>query len=197
MNRKNKQAKLIAQMTNKEVLWSLYSTQILLLTLSFIIGFLLFDDVSSFMELFKWKDPSVFLYGIPAGLLVVLVDLASMKWLPQHYYDDGGINERIFSTQTYGHIAFISIIIAFSEEILFRGIIQTHTGLVWASLIFAIVHIRYLSNWFLTLNVIFVSFWIGFIYESTNNLFVTMMMHFTIDFVLGVMIRRKALKDHK
>ncbi|MEH7255142.1 CPBP family intramembrane glutamic endopeptidase, partial [Neobacillus niacini] len=73
----------------------------------------------------------------------------------------------------------------------FRGVIQTKVGLILASLIFAIIHYRYLFNWFLFSNIVILSFLIGFIYDWTNNLAVTMIMHFTIDFLLGLYIKSK------
>ena len=83
----------------------------------------------------------------------------------------------------------IAALVAISEEILFRGVIQTNTGLIISSIIFAVVHYRYLFNWFLFTNIILLSFLIGYIYLVTNNLVVTIVMHFFIDFILGLIIK--------
>jgi uncharacterized protein len=74
---------------------------------------------------------------------------------------------------------------------LFRGIIQTKVGLILASIIFAIIHYRYLFNWFLFINIVILSFFIGLIFDWTDNLAVTIIMHFVIDFLLGVYIKIK------
>ena len=118
----------------------------------------LFDDLAEFTALFIWDLQQIILWGGIAGVAVVLLDLILMKLLPSHYYDDGGLNERIFRNRSISQIAFIAAIVAIPEEILFRGMIQTHFGLISSSIIFAIVHYRYLFNWYLFLNVIGLSF---------------------------------------
>ncbi|GLB58030.1 CPBP family intramembrane glutamic endopeptidase [Cytobacillus sp. NCCP-133] len=180
---------IIRDLTDKELLFHLYITQILLLIISFILGILLFDSLSDFLDLFRWNDLNILLVGGTAGVGVVAFDLIMMKLLPESLYDDGGLNERIFKKRSLLHIAIIAAVVAFCEELLFRGIIQTHFGLAISSLIFALVHYRYLFNWFLFINIITLSFFIGYIYLVTENLLVTIIMHFLIDFLLGVMIR--------
>lgn len=185
---KRKYNELISGLTDKELMFHLYMTQIILLTISFILGILLFDRFSFFNHM-HWNDFQLISIGLPCGVAVVLVDLIFMKWLPSSFYDDGGLNERIFRNKSVPHIFFIAAFVAFSEELLFRGIIQTKVGLILASIIFAIIHYRYLFNWFLFLNIVLLSFIIGFVYKWTDNLAITIIMHFVIDFLLGVSIR--------
>lgn len=182
---------LINRATDKELQNSLYLTQVMILIISFILGMFLFDDLAEFMALFIWDLQQIILWGGIAGVAVVLLDLILMKLLPSHYYDDGGLNERIFRNRSIPQIAFIAAIVAVPEELLFRGIIQTHFGLIAASIIFAIVHYRYLFNWYLFLNVIGLSFFIGYVYLQTNNILVTIFMHFLIDFLLGCHIKQQ------
>ncbi|MFB6465970.1 lysostaphin resistance A-like protein [Cytobacillus sp. Hz8] len=186
---KNRQAEVIKQLTDKELLFHLYATQILLLTISFILGMILFDSLTGFTQLFHFNQVSSYVVGGLVGLGVVLLDSILMRVLPERYYDDGGLNQRIFRTKGILHIAFIAGIVAISEEILFRGVIQTHVGLLISSFIFAFVHFRYLYNWFLFLNIVALSFLIGFIYYLSGNLVETIFMHFIIDFLLGLNIR--------
>jgi uncharacterized protein len=182
---------LIQSATDKELLNSLYLTQVMILIISFILGMFLFDDLAEFIDLFIWDLQQIILWGGIAGVAVVLLDLILMKLLPSHYYDDGGLNERIFRNRSISQIAFIAAIVAVPEELLFRGMIQTHFGLISASIIFAIVHYRYLFNWYLFLNVIGLSFFIGYVYLQTNNILVTIFMHFLIDFLLGCHIKQQ------
>ena len=187
--KRNKQAELIGQMSTKELTFHLLVSQCILLIIALIIGIFLFNHLSAFFSLFR-LEWSIITLGLTSGILVVLIDVFLMKILPKHYYDDGGINERIFANRSVASIALLSIIIAFSEEILFRGVLQTHFGLIITSIIFAIVHVRYWSHWFLITNVLVLSFWIGLVYEfSGNNLLVPITMHFTIDFLLGLVIQ--------
>lgn len=188
---KNKQAELIKQLTDKQLLYNLFLTQMIILTVALFLGVILFKDFSAFLNLFNVNDMNILLVGVPAGILVVMFDVSLMKVTPASYQDDGGVNERIFSSLPYFMIFIVALVVAVSEEILFRGVIQTHIGLLWTSLIFAAVHYRYLFNWFLFLSVMVLSFFIGFLFEWTQNILVTITAHFLIDFILGILIRRK------
>ncbi|MDQ6599499.1 MULTISPECIES: CPBP family intramembrane glutamic endopeptidase [Bacillus] len=190
---KNKYNDLIRGLTDRELLFHLYMTQIILITISIILGILLFDHFS-FLRYFRLNDIRIVNIGLPAGILVVIVDITLMKWLPSSFYDDGGLNERIFKNKNILQIIWIAALVAFSEELLFRGIIQTKIGLIFASVIFAVIHYRYLFNWYLFFNIVLLSFFIGFIYEWTNNFAVTIVMHFVIDFLLGMYIKIRQKK---
>jgi uncharacterized protein len=185
---KNKYNELIRGLTDRELLFHLYMTQIILLVITFILGILLYDHFS-FLQAIDISDLRILSIGVPAGVAIVLVDILLMKMLPPHFYDDGGLNERIFKNRSVIHIIWIAAFVAFSEELLFRGVIQSKVGLILASLIFAIIHYRYLFNWFLFSNIVILSFLIGFIYEWTNNLAITIVTHFIIDFLLGLYIK--------
>lgn len=195
--KRNKQADLIREMTDKEVLQALYLTQFLLLLLSLIIGIFAFEDAREFYRLFDWSIADIIIWGGGAGLLVVIIDLYLMNKLPEKYYDDGGINERMFAGRSTAGIFLIALLVAIAEEVFFRGMIQTMFGFIPASILFAIIHVRYLSQWYLTINVILLSFGIGWLFEWTGNLAVVIMMHFTIDFLLGLAIRRKQNKNEE
>lgn len=188
---RNKYIDILEELSDKELVKHLYMTQLLLTIISAVMGWFLFDRLESFLQLFNWTDPYIWWIGVPAGILVVCLDLLFMKYLPSSYYDDGGLNEKLFSSRTGWEIILISVIVAVSEEILFRGIIQTHFGLIASSIIFALIHYRYLFNWFLFVNITLLSFFIGMIYEWTGNLLVTITMHFIIDALLGFVIKRK------
>lgn len=188
---------LVKEIPDEELVKSLYATQILLLTVAFILGIFLFDSFHAFFDLFHFADLNVLFVGTGAGLAVVIVDVILMKLLPEKWYDDGGLNERIFQKRSFSEIAAIAAFVAAGEEILFRGVLQTHFGLVAASLLFALVHYRYLFQFFLFINVTGLSFLIGFIYLQTENLAVTIVMHFIIDFLLGCMIKIKFDKNKR
>jgi membrane protease YdiL (CAAX protease family) len=187
---KEKYFDLINGLTDKDLLFHLYMTQVILCVISFLLGFIFFDHFS-YLDSISLRDFQIISIGFPAGLAVVTADILLMKWLPSSFYDDGGLNERIFRNRNIIHIFFIALFVAFSEELLFRGIIQTKVGLILASVIFAIIHYRYLFNWFLFVNIVVLSFFIGLIFEWTDNLAVTIVMHFVIDFLLGVYIKFK------
>lgn len=189
-----RQTTVIGQMTDKEILFHLYITQIILIAISCIAGFFLFSSKEEFYLIWQWDIKEIILYGGSAAAIVIIIDGILMKVLPKEMYDDGGINEKVFQNRSIWHIFFLSLLIAFAEEVLFRGVIQTHFGYVAASIIFALLHVRYLSKWVLLIVVLGISFFLGWIYLKTNNLWVTIFAHFLIDFVFALIIRIQYLK---
>lgn len=191
------QSDQIKQLSDKQVLQSLYFTQFLLIIISIVMSIFLFKDIHDFLKVWEYKDNDFLLFGFITALIVIIIDYIMMKLLPSHLLDDGGVNEKIFKNRNVLHIIFLTALIAFSEELLFRGIIQTHFGLLIASLIFAILHFRYVTKIVLFIMVVAVSFLLGIVYELTNTIYSTMIAHFIIDFVFAIQIRRKFLKGVK
>jgi len=186
---KNKQAELIKNITDQQLLKSFYFTQLLVFEIAIILAFFLFNHFFDLFLLFNFSDIRIITYGVTAGILVVAIDLFMMKLLPSHYFDDGGINVRLFQNRGVVQIIFMTLLVAFCEELLFRGVLQTQFGLLVASLIFALIHYRYLFNPFLLISITFLSFFIGLVFEWTQqNLAVTFIMHFIIDVLLGLFI---------
>ncbi|WP_163101029.1 CPBP family intramembrane glutamic endopeptidase [Peribacillus alkalitolerans] len=192
---KNKQAELIKHLTDKQLLANVLLTQVLVLVVAAIVGFFAFDSFQQFSSLFRWDYGQILIFGGLSGLLIVSIDILFMKILPERYHDDGGINKRIFGSLSYPKIITVAFIVAVAEEVLFRGVLQSTFGLILTSIIFSIVHYRYLFNWFLFINIVLLSFFIGFLFEWTGNLNVTIFAHFLIDCILGIIIRRSASKE--
>ncbi|XJZ26077.1 CPBP family intramembrane glutamic endopeptidase [Bacillota bacterium Lsc_1132] len=193
---KKKYNEMVNELSDKELLFHLYATQVLLIGVSFVLGMIFFDRFSVFRHI-RIDDLNIITVGAAGGIFVVAIDLILMKWLPNSFYDDGGLNEKIFRNRSILHIAFMAFLVAFSEEFLFRGIIQAKFGLIAASTLFALVHFRYLFNWFLFVDVVLLSFFIGAVFWLTDNLAVTVVMHFIIDFLLGIYMRWKSKKNEE
>ena len=151
----------------------------------------MFDHWTDFTALWQIRDMRILTYGIGGALLVIIVDAIVMKVFPAHMYDDGGLNEKMFKNRSIPHIVWLTLLIAFSEEILFRGIVQQQFGLEIASIVFALLHFRYLSKILLFILVVSISIFLGLLYEWTGNLFVPVMTHFVIDLVFACQIRFK------
>ncbi|MBO1513896.1 CPBP family intramembrane glutamic endopeptidase [Metabacillus bambusae] len=192
-----KQNELIKQLTDKQIVQNLYFTQFLLLCIAIALGFFLFDQIEEFFDLWIIRDYLFVIYGIGLALIVIIVDFIIMKVAPSRLTDDGGINEKIFEKRSIPHIIVLTALIAISEEILFRGVLQTHFGIGVASLIFAILHFRYLSKWLLFTMVVLISFLLGIVYEMTETLYTTIIAHFLIDLVFAIQIRLQFLKGVK
>lgn len=186
-----KQYDLIKQMSKKERRIQLFFSQGLLFLLAMILSFFLFDSFLDWLNLFRWDAEGIFIFGFLSAIIIVSVEIAFMYVTPEKYWDDGGVNELIFENQPISFIFVFTLTVAICEELLFRGVIQTTFGYLFASILFALAHIRYLKKPVLFLAALFLSFYIGWIYEYTANLIIPIVTHFFIDFLLGLVIRLK------
>jgi uncharacterized protein len=184
--RRLSQAELIKNLSDKELLLQLYLSQGLILGLAIISG--LFLDRAWFSMIY-WDFYQIIVFGLIPALLIIVIDIILMRCLPRKYYDDGGINERIFKGRSLLQILSIVFLVAVSEELLFRGVIHSTFGYIIGSLSFVLVHVRYLRKPALFLSILFVSFLIGYMYELTGNLLVTIVAHFFVDFILALLIK--------
>src|SRR5690625_5300356 len=184
-----KQSEIIKKMSDRELKQQLIFSQCLFLIIGILLSLFLFDHPSTWLSYFSFQWKPIVLYGGLTAIIVVLIELLLYVLLPSHLFDDGGINKRIFKNQPIRWIAFISIVVALSEELLFRGVIQTTFGFVFASSLFAVVHVRYLKKPVLFILITGISFFIGYLFLLTENLFVTIVFHFLVDFLLGVVIK--------
>ena len=184
-----KQAEIIKNLTDKQIREQLYVTQFIFIIISLLLSLFLFDSFSTWKYLFSVQFMQIILFGVVPALGLVGIEIILSKIIAAHHLDDGGINERVFKNQSVFHVFCISMIVAISEEVLFRGVIQTTFGFVFASTLFIIVHFRYLKKPVLLIAIIITSFGIGYLYEVTNNLLVTIVFHFIVDFLLGLYIK--------
>lgn len=191
----NKQAELIKKLTDRELLLNLYVTQITMLVVAILISWLLGNPFIPLTYLFLQWDHV--LIGVIFGVIVVLLEVLLYKKIPEKWFDDGGINKRVFSNLHPVHIVFLSLIVATSEEILFRGVLQSQFGIWVASLLFALVHFRYLSNIFLFSFTVALSFSLGGLFLLTENLLTVIVAHFVIDVILGLLIRNENKNETK
>lgn len=185
---KLRQDELIKKMTDREILLQLYLTQGILFLLAIIGGWLFYPSIP-WKILFLWDTEKIIMYSIPFAITVVGVDLFLMKVLPKSSFDDGGVNEKVFQNRTTSHILWMTLLISFCEELLFRGILQSKFGLIMASMIFALIHIRYLYKPVLFISVFLISFSLGVMFDFSQNFWVVMIAHFLIDFLLALFIR--------
>jgi len=186
-----KQADIVKQLSSAELKKSVLYTQLILFGLSLILSLFLFNTFTDWFNLFKLNMSEIFYYGVIPAIIVVLINIVLDGLIPKHYLDDGGINEKLFSGQSIFSIFIIAATVAIAEELLFRGVIQSTYGYIFASLLFALIHIRYLKKPVLLVAVVGMSFYIGYLYEITHNLNVTITAHFLIDFILGLLIKYK------
>ncbi|WP_332693454.1 CPBP family intramembrane glutamic endopeptidase [Halalkalibacter lacteus] len=186
-----KQSDIVAELSDRELIMNVYLTQGIMIGLALISGFIVFDHWSEFQGLFKLDIPLIMVVGGSVAFIIVLVDVILERYLPKSWIDDGGINERVFKNISIPNITLLCFVVAVAEELLFRAVIQSAVGLVIASLLFAVIHFRYLQKPVLFINVTLVSFLLGALFYLTGNIWVTIFAHFLIDVSLGILIRLK------
>ncbi|MCR6110620.1 CPBP family intramembrane metalloprotease [Bacillus sp. A301a_S52] len=183
-----KQAEIIKHISDKELLINLYATQLIMFIIALFTSWLIKGDVFAVLNVFQLSGDHL-LIGLTFGVAIVTFELFLSRILPPSWFDDGGINKRVFSSRHPFHIVVLSAIVAISEEVLFRGVIQTYAGLWVASILFTLIHFRYLANRFLFIFTILLSVSLGVLFELTGNLLTAIVAHFIIDCLLGLHIR--------
>ncbi len=173
------------------LLLNIYITQAVLLMIA--LGLLWFQGRLSW-GLFAWGKGEIWVAGLIFGLVFVGLN-AAITWLvPQKWLDDGGINEALFHNRSVFHIGVIALLVSLAEELLFRGAIQYWLGVLGTSLLFTLIHFRYLRRWLMVLLLFLVSLGLGLITDYYNSLLPAVVAHFTVDFILGIFIRFRILK---
>jgi uncharacterized protein len=190
-----KQQEMIKRMTDRQIVWNVYLTQVLMLVFSVSIGWFVFPTFGDFLALWQVDVYEICIYGGGLAVLVLTVNAVLTNVLPERYMDDGGINVRVFRSISIPEIFGLTLLIAFAEEVLFRGVMQTAFGIAIASILFALLHVRYLRKIVLFIVVMGTSFLLGIVYERTGNIAVTFSAHFLIDFIMGVWLRNKGKQE--
>ncbi|WP_052947686.1 CPBP family intramembrane glutamic endopeptidase [Aneurinibacillus tyrosinisolvens] len=129
------------------------------------------------------------LYGGAAAIVIIMVEVLLIVLLPKNTFDDGGLNELLFRELSFWQIGIVALIVAFSEELLFRAVVQPGIGLWWTSLLFAAIHVRYLRKWVMFFTVFLISLLFGWLFSRTGSIWTIIWAHFLVDFLLGCFLR--------
>ncbi|GAA4709307.1 CPBP family intramembrane glutamic endopeptidase [Brevibacillus fulvus] len=178
----------LQQIDDRLLRMNLWLTQGIVLILSAACSLFLFGWTHT-VAMFAWPGWFELLAALGIAALLVLANLGMDRWLPRHWQDDGGINERIFARMSLWSIFLLCLSVGIGEEWLFRGVLQTYIGNGWASLLFALIHVRYLRKPLLAGGVYVTSFAIGSIFEWSHHLIGPIVAHTTIDFFLALYLR--------
>lgn len=175
----------------KNLIYSLYLTQLIMLLISFFIFLFLYKGSTRDILLFILPKDILFesIVAILFALLIISINICLSKYLPKNWLDDGGINEKLFANTPVWHIAIISIVVSFTEELLFRLFLQSFFGIIITSIIFTLIHFRYFNKIILISFTFLTSIFLGCIVLYVSW-FAAFFAHALIDFVLGLVIRK-------
>lgn len=174
-------------LTDKLLLVNLYITQGLTLFIGLI--WILLQKRNPFDILNFPADYKFIYWGLGLAAIMLVVDFILTHIVPEESMDDGGINELLFGKRPLWHIIVIAAIVSVCEELLFRGAIQYAFGPYWTSIIFAVIHVRYLRHWIPTGWVFLSSYGLGYIYIHSGTIWAPILCHFFIDLFSGLVIR--------
>lgn len=183
--------KSIEDMSPKEIRLNLYITQAIVICVGILLAYTFFPSMDIFLNLWSWDFLSIFFIGGGVACSIVLLDYIAMNLFPESWFDDGGINDRMFQGMSVFQVLAVTLLIGTAEEFLFRGVIQTYFGLIFASVIFAVLHIRYITKPFLFCFVLLISIVFGYVFQYTGNLLITIFAHFLVDFIMGLQLRNQ------
>src|SRR5690625_7893169 len=110
--------------------------------------------MTDWINLFEFNLYDILYYGVLPAFIIILINIILDKFVPKQFLDDGGINEKLFSNQSVYSIFIIAAVVAISEELLFRCVVQTTYGYLFAILLFSAIHISFLMKIFFLLCVL-------------------------------------------
>jgi membrane protease YdiL (CAAX protease family) len=175
---------------------NLYVTQAIVFALA-AAGSLFLHGWSGTLRLFSppgWRE---ILYATIASFAIVISNILMERFLPKRLQDDGEINRRIFLGLSFLPTLMLCAAVGVSEEWLFRGVIQSYLGNFGTSLLFTLIHFRYLRKPLLVLSVFATSFVLGGLFEGSHRLFAPILAHTMIDFLLARYLQRVAMNERR
>ncbi|GIP32359.1 CPBP family intramembrane glutamic endopeptidase [Paenibacillus sp. J2TS4] len=182
----------ITLLDDKVIILNLYFTQLACLLLALILIF--FQKNNRLFPMFAMSDPlQALLWGGGFAAAVLAADLLLTRWVPEEVTDDGGINDKMFRNRPLWHIIILCFVVSVCEELLFRGALQHWMGPYWTSIVFALIHVRYLRHWLMTGLVFSISYGLGWIYVQTGMLWTPIIAHFLIDLVMGCILKYRKI----
>jgi uncharacterized protein len=179
----------IDQVSNRDILTSLYISQGLLFLVSVVVYLVFIRDFKVIEQLLIIKDPYQFIYSLLVALVIVVIELIFEFKLPRDWFQDNGTNERLMEALSIPHLFVAMAVVAIVEELLFRGLLQTQFGLVISSILFALIHLNYIKKPILLSFVVMLSLILGVLFAFTHSLWVPILTHYLIDVLLGLYMK--------
>ncbi len=173
-------------LTRSRFLGSLYVTELVLVVLS--LGIARFSHSSFFPYGFMLTAEKLLLgllLAIPLVLLVLMASTGPVSKVDLIKRAMDNITGRLkqvlgssLQSLTAIDIVLMSTAAGFAEELFFRGLLQSHLGVIGAAIIFGLLH-ALTPAYFVMATAIGLYF--GYLYEATGNLLIPMVSHAAYD----------------
>ena len=149
-------------------------------------------------DFFSWDNSGgIWLLGTGVALIGIFVQFVAWKVFPIDAFDDGGVNRLLLELPAQALLPMF-LIGAFSEEVLVRGVVQTGIGaylgtfygIFITSILFTLMHLRYLKKPVLMSGVFMISLILCSLYGFTGTLWATVYAHFLYNFGAAILAKK-------
>lgn len=146
------------------------------------------------LSLFIFPGWNAVLWAVFVAAGIIIASIAMDRYLPKRWQDDGSINEKVFGAMLPSTTILVCMVVGLGEEWLFRGVIQSLTGNFWSSLIFTLIHIRYLKKPLMIISVFGTSLILGLLFSHYQSLWPSIVAHILIDVMLAFYLQKTIRK---
>lgn len=168
-------------------------SQAILVIISAFLILLIFPEVQ-LADVMRLSCRTVHLLAFLAGSVLLL----GLQLLFHRYVSKDRLTEEInillINTFSLPELTGIFFFGALTEETLFRGILQPVLGILTASLLFTLIHFRYLKKIFLILEVFLMGLILGLTYFLTGTVWIPVFCHFTVNILTAFLIKKGYLQ---
>jgi membrane protease YdiL (CAAX protease family) len=187
------------KLTRKKLVFSLAVTTILLALASFLV--LLVPRVNIltyFKELMSGfpTTPLVFFLIVFVPSVAVGIEWILLRYVPRQYWFEP-INDQLAKNFSLFELSLIFIVGSISEEIFFRGVLQNFFGFWIATLLFVVIHTRYLKRFVLLAVSIMFGCGLGLVYLVSNKIWVAILCHFLLNMGSIMVLKKGSAQKRK
>ncbi|RNC28764.1 MAG: hypothetical protein AWM53_01205 [Candidatus Dichloromethanomonas elyunquensis] len=161
----------------------------IMLSASFLLARLITPRIS-ILSIFQGYFTAKTVIVLVAGcILLFVLQLFFITYISRDGLKDE-INRYLMDYFSLPELFAVFFLGALSEELLFRGVIQFHLGIWISSILFAVIHFRYLRKIFLLTEVFLMGMILGCSYLLTQSLWVPICCHWSVNYITAVFIKR-------
>lgn len=163
------------------------------------LGLLLIGAVAYYFFVFKMKGGLIAIYPPGLGLLnwlwlvVAYIAMVVVFWAlikiksPEYFYDEAV--DYLMKNLSMPQLVGVFLLGGLSEELIFRGVIQLWVGLIPSSIIFVLIHFRYLKKPWMALETLALSLILGSLYIITESIWICSIAHALINLTTAWIIK--------
>ncbi|MCG1026161.1 MULTISPECIES: CPBP family intramembrane glutamic endopeptidase [Dehalobacter] len=141
-------------------------------------------------EMFKMDSLSKAIITLAVGSAVLIaLQFFFLKYLPKESLFDE-INLILMDKFSLKELFPIFFLGAFSEEFLFRGMIQPILGLWLTAVVFTLIHYRYWRQVFILVEVFLMGTFLGVTYAVSLTLWVPVLCHFIVNMTTAYWMKK-------